>query len=283
MKITINDIKEFFEFRSSDVNKYDFGVAGVMGGSVDYSGSIKLASMSLASLRSGCGIARVIVDSDIAKYIMPYILEQTLFILNDNLSDALKGLDSLAIGMGFGSDIKKQEYLEYVMFNYNKKLIIDADGLNILSKNMDWLSNTKAQVVLTPHLKEFSRLTGLSIAEIKNDSQKLAEEFARKYHVIVLLKGSTTIITDGVDTYLVESGSPGMATAGSGDVLSGILAGILAYNSYNILSVAAGAYLAGLAGSIASDKYTDIASIASDQIKCIPDAIKVIRNFKNRS
>ena len=278
MKITIEDIKDFFKFRDSNVNKYDFGVAGIMGGSINYSGSVKLASMSLAALRSGCGIARVIVDEDLKVAIMPYLLEQTLFVLDNNLSDAIKNLDSLAVGMGWGSDISRYEYLEYILFNYKGKLIIDADGLNILSKNLDWLSNTKARVILTPHLKEFSRLTGISVSDIKENPQKLAEEFAKKYHVILLLKGPTTIITDGISTYLVDSGSPGMATAGSGDVLSGILAGFLAYNSYDTLVVACAAYLAGLAGSIASLKYTDVSSIASDQIKCIPDAIKIIRN-----
>ena len=278
MKITIEDIKDFFKFRDSNVNKYDFGVAGIMGGSINYSGSVKLASMSLAALRSGCGIARVIVNNDLKDAIMPYLLEQTLFVLDNNLSDAIKNLDSLAVGMGWGSDISRNEYLEYILFNYKGKLIIDADGLNILSKNLDWLSNTKARVILTPHLKEFSRLTGISVSDIKENPQKLAEEFAKKYHVILLLKGPTTIITDGISTYLVDSGSPGMATAGSGDVLSGILAGFLAYNSYDTLVVAGAAYLAGLAGSIASLKYTDVSSIASDQIKCIPDAIKIIRN-----
>lgn len=278
MKITIEDIKDFFKFRDNDVNKYDFGVAGIMGGSINYSGSVKLASMSLAALRSGCGIARVIVDEDLKVAIMPYLLEQTLFVLDNNLSDAIKNLDSLAVGMGWGSDISRYEYLEYILFNYKGKLIIDADGLNILSKNLDWLSDTKARVILTPHLKEFSRLTGISVSDIKENPQKLAEEFAKKYHIILLLKGPTTIITDGISTYLVDSGSPGMATAGSGDVLSGILAGFLAYNLYDTLVVAGAAYLAGLAGSIASLKYTDVSSIASDQIKCIPDAIKIIRN-----
>ena len=278
MKIAIEDIKDFFKLRDSDVNKYDFGVAGIMGGSINYSGSIKLASMSLAALRSGCGIARVIVNNDLKDAIMPYLLEQTLIVLDDNLPDAIKNLDSLAVGMGWGQDDKVCEYLEYILFNYDGKLIIDADGINILSKNLDWLSNTKAMVVLTPHLKEFSRLTGISVSDIKENPQKLAEEFAKKYHVILLFKGATTIITDGVSTYLVDSGSPGMATAGSGDVLSGILAGFLAYNSYDALTVAAAAFLAGLAGSIASLKYTDVSSIASDEIKCIPDAIKIIRN-----
>ena len=117
----------------------------------------------------------------------------------------------------------------------------------------------------------------MTVEKIKEHSLEYAQDFARKHNIILLLKGSSTIVTDGVTTYLVESGSPGMATAGSGDVLSGIIAGFLGYNSYTPLSVAAAAYLAGLAGSLATKKYTDIASIASDQIEFIPEAIKIIR------
>ena len=106
---------------------------------------------------------------------------------------------------------------------------------------------------------------------------------AKKYGVILLLKGHETIVTDGNITYLVDVGSPGMATAGSGDVLSGILAGFLGYNECNVLSVAAGAYLTGLAGSLATKKYTDIAMIASDTIKYIPDAIKIIRGTNEKN
>ena len=277
MKLEIKDIKELFKCRDKDANKYDFGVVGLMGGSLEFSGAIKLANLSLSALRSGSGLVRVIVEENLKDAILPYLLEQTLFILDNNLNKALNNLDVLAVGMGWGQDESRTQYLEYILKNFTGKLIIDADGLNILAKNLNWLEKTKAKIVLTPHLKEFSRLTGLSVEEIKKHSLEYAQDFARKHNIILLLKGSSTIVTDGVTTYLVESGSPGMATAGSGDVLSGIIAGFLGYNSYTPLSVAAAAYLAGLAGSLATKKYTDIASIASDQIEFIPEAIKIIR------
>ena len=277
MKLEIKDIKELFKCRDKDANKYDFGVVGLMGGSLEFSGAIKLANLSLSALRSGSGLVRVIVEENLKDAILPYLLEQTLFILDNNLNKALNNLDVLAVGMGWGQDESRTQYLEYILKNFTGKLIIDADGLNILAKNLNWLEKTKAKIVLTPHLKEFSRLTGLSVEEIKKHSLEYAQDFARKHNIILLLKGSSTIVTDGVTTYLVESGSPGMATAGSGDVLSGIIAGFLGYNLYAPLSVAAAAYLAGLAGSLATKKYTDIASIASDQIEFIPEAIKLIR------
>lgn len=277
MKLEIKDIKELFKCRDKDANKYDFGVVGLMGGSLEFSGAIKLANLSLSALRSGSGLVQVIVEENLKDAILPYLLEQTLFILDNNLNKALNNLDVLAVGMGWGQDESRTQYLEYILKNFTGKLIIDADGLNILAKNLNWLEKTKAKIVLTPHLKEFSRLTGFTVEEIKEHSLEYAQDFARKHNIILLLKGSSTIVTDGVTTYLVESGSPGMATAGSGDVLSGIIAGFLGYNSYTPLSVAAAAYLAGLAGSLATKKYTDIASIASDQIEFIPEAIKLIR------
>ena len=277
MNIEIKDIKDLFKKRDKDANKYDFGVVGLMGGSPSFSGAIKLASMSHGALRSGAGLSRVIVDEDIQDYVAPYLVEQTLWVLHDDLDKAILNLDVLAIGMGFGNSEKHITYLEYVLKNYSNKLIIDADGLNILSKNLHWLNNTSAKIVLTPHLKEFSRLLNKPVSAIEDKREEYAIKFAREHNVILLLKGSNTIVTDGTTTYHVTSGDAGMATAGSGDVLSGIIAGFLGNHEYNTLSVAAAAYLAGLAGTLASQKYTDIAMIASDTIKFIPDAIKIIR------
>ena len=111
----------------------------------------------------------------------------------------------------------------------------------------------------------------------KQDEINIAKDFARKYNVILLLKGPTTVVTNGQEVYLVKRGCPGMATAGSGDVLSGILVGMLGYNEPDILTVAAGAYLNGMAGEIAQEKYTDISMVASDTAKCLPEAVKKIR------
>lgn len=277
MKIDANLIKDLFKYRDENANKYDFGVVGIMGGCVNFSGAIKLASMSLAAMRSGAGLTRVIVPKDIVSFVTPYLVEQTLFPIDSNINDAIKNIDVLAVGMGWGVSNENEEYLKYILDNFTGVLIIDADGLNILASNLELLNDTQVKIVLTPHLKEFSRLINKEVTDIKENPEKYALEFAKKYGVIALLKGHETIVTDGNITYLVDVGSPGMATAGSGDVLSGILAGFLGYNEYNVLSVAAGAYLAGLAGSLATQKYTDIAMIASDTIKYIPDAIKIIR------
>ena len=277
MNIEINDIKDLFKERKDNANKGNFGTCGILGGSINYTGSVKLATLACSAMRSGAGICRIIIDEYLTNAIIPYILEETLWPLDNDLDKAIRNLDSLAIGMGWGISDKNTKMLKYILKNYKGILIIDADGLNILAKNLDLLSVTKAQVILTPHPKEFSRIINKDIKEILDDPIKYTMDFAKKYHVIVLLKGARTIVADGDDYYEVNIAVPGLATAGAGDVLSGILAGFMAYNKYNIKSVAAAALLNALAGKIAEDKYTDIAMIAHDTIECIPDAIKKLR------
>ena len=283
--IEIDDIKDLFKKRDINANKGNFGKAGLYGGSIEYSGALKLSYLSLSALRSGCGISRVLVKKEILPLLGPNILEQTLCILpdyNDSFYDTLnnyiKDLDSLAFGMGLGSDKHLEEALEFLIKNYTGNLIIDADGLNTLSKmNLNILKYKKCNILLTPHLKEFSRLCNKSIEEIKKDSLNLVKEFASTYKVTVLLKGHTTTISDGKDIYLVKTGTPGMATAGSGDVLSGILSGLLAYLDFNLLTAATGVLINGIAGYLAEEDNTNISMIASDTINNIGNAIKIIR------
>ena len=284
-----SDIKEIFKIRNPESNKGDFGYIGILGGCENYSGAIKLANMSATALRAGCGVVRLIIPKNIENFVAPYLLEQTMFTLDtdekgnmifdeNKIKETLSKLKALAIGMGWGSGNDNEKILKYIIENYNIPLIIDADGINCLSKmDLNILKKYKGKIIITPHLKEFERISKVKIDEVKVNPIKYAKQFAKEYNVIVLLKGHTTIVTNGEDTYLVEKGCPGMATAGSGDVLSGILVGILGYNKPNILTVSAGAYLAGTAGEIAQEKYTDISMKASDTIECIPEAIKIIR------
>ncbi len=284
-EIEINDVKYLVKERNIDSNKGDFGKAGIYGGSIEYSGALKLAYLSLSALRSGCGISRVLVKKEILPLLGPNILEQTLCILPDyndkfydKLKESIKDLDSLAFGIGLGSDKHLEEVLEFLIKNYTGNLIIDADGLNTLSKmNLNILKCKKCNILLTPHLKEFSRLINKPIDEIKKYSLNLVKEFASTYKVTILLKGHTTIITAGNTTYLVKTGCAGMATAGSGDVLSGILAGLLAYLNFSLLTISLGILINGIAGCLAEEDKTDISMIASDTINNIGNAIKIIR------
>ena len=203
-EIKLEDIKCLFRKRDLNSNKGDFGKAGILGGSIKYSGAVKLANMSLCTLRSGCGLIRVIVPKEIISSVSPYLLEQTLYPYEDldDIKAAIKDLGALAIGMGWDYEKEHLSILEYVLENFRGKLILDADGLNTLGGHLELLKKSNARIVLTPHLKEFSRLTGLSILEIEQDKINIAKNFAKNNHVILVLKGHTTIVTDGEDVYL---------------------------------------------------------------------------------
>ena len=279
------DIKEIFKKRNENSNKKTFGYTALIGGSNEYSGAIKLSNLSYSALRTGCGIAKLYVPKSISESIRPYILESILVGVDDSfghmiLDNELKNLgnmDSICIGMGLGTSDTYKDILNYILTNYKFPIIIDADGLNTLSK----MENIKLgeNVVLTPHLKEFSRLINKEISDIKNHLVEYAYNYSKEHNnCILLLKGPTTIITNGKEIYLVDKGTVGMSTAGSGDVLSGILAGITAYSKENLLlTVAAGAYINGLAGEIGVEELNEISLMARDTIINIPKAIKQIK------
>ncbi len=282
------DIKNILKDRLNYSNKGNFGYIALIGGSINYSGAIRLANMASAAMKSGAGVTKLCVPKSLGNLIIPNILESTLYPLSDkdgNIifnEDEIKGLLSskvIVFGMGIGSTNEVKKTLEYLLVNYDKVLVIDADGLNQLAfMERSILKNTKAKIILTPHLKEFSRLTGLSIDEINNDAINLAIKFAKDNNLILLLKGTTTIVTDGDTVYLVDKGAPGMATAGSGDVLSGIIGGILPSNLDNLLLATAGAsYINGYAGEIADRLNGSISMVASDTVNAIKDAILDIK------
>ena len=198
----------------------------------------------------------------------------------DNIDEAIKGLKAIAIGPGLGNKEDHKKIIQYLIETVDVPLIIDADGLNSLSKiDLSILNNSKAKIVLTPHIKEFSRLINVSVNDIFLDPVKYVSSFVNQYNVTLLLKGPTTIIADKTQIYFVNSGSPGMATAGSGDVLTGIITGLLGYQQDNILfTVCLGAFINGLAGEIAAKKFGEISMLSSDTISSIPDAIMRIIN-----
>lgn len=279
------DFKHILRPRPHTSHKGNYGYVTVMGGSREYAGAAKLANMSASALRTGCGVAQLAVPDAIADAVAPYLLESTLLPVPSNegghmcycpalLDTLLSRQAAIAVGMGWGSAEAHAEILEHLLSKGNIPLLIDADGLNTLSRmDKEILKKTACRVVLTPHLKEFERLSGRTIAQILSDPIGCARAFAREYGVILLLKGACTVVTDGTRTLLVDRGCAGMATAGSGDVLSGILAGLLGYNEATVDTVACGAYIAGVAGELAAPLVNPISMIASDTVAHIADAV----------
>jgi len=278
-----------FPPRPRDAHKGTFGYIALIGGSLKYSGAVRLANIAACATRAGAGVVRLCAPKSLSGAIMPLILESTLFPLSDRdgnllfreeeLEEAVRGTRAAAFGMGIGHTEETEKAVRFLLDRYEGTLILDADGLNALAAiGPGLLRNAAGSVLLTPHLGEFSRLTGKRIDEIRKDPEGSAEAFAAETGATVLLKGPETVVTDGKETLVTDRGCPGMATGGSGDVLSGILAAVCAANPGRLTeAAAAGAWLNGRAGEIAQAQYGDVSMIASDTAKAIPEALKEIR------
>ena len=288
------DMKTVFPDREHNTNKGTFGTAVLFGGRMEYSGAARIAGMGAAAALAGSGLVRLAVPENIAGTVASGFPESTLFLMNEKLgsmvfdrekiSGALRGASSAAVGFGWGRGEDYRKILEEIIKNYDMPTVIDADGLNILAEGDLEILKVRNDVVLTPHPGEFARLTGRSIPEVLADPIGLSVSFAREYRVTVLLKGTATVITDGERVFLTSSGSPGMAKGGSGDALTGLIAGILAQSRVNgsdiTLKAAAGAFIAGKAGEAAAREKGEVSALASDTIRHIPEVIKKIYEKK---
>ncbi len=276
-----------FPPRKNFSNKSTYGYVALIGGSKKYSGAIRLAAMANASMRAGAGVAMLAIPDSISHYIIPNILEATVYPLSDKggsirfneseISALASRVKAIAFGMGIGLSDEVEKTLDYLLSNYGGTLTVDADGLTALSRlGSDAIKNASCKLILTPHNMEFSRLSGLTIDEILSAPIDHTKSFAKEHGCVLLLKGPSTIVTDGDEVYIIDKGCPGMATAGSGDVLSGILAATSAYIPSALDAAALAAYINGSAGEIAQSKTNPISMIASDTVAAIPEAIKRI-------
>lgn len=273
-----DDFKAVFPIRQNNSHKGTYGTAVLLGGCREYSGAVKLANMSLSALKCGCGISRLAVQESIADYVAPYLLESTLCPLKSfdhpELDKTFAKAASVGLGMGFGREDDRVKAIEYALEKLKCPLLIDADGLYALSK-LDYKAN--GNVVITPHAAEFARLCGKTVDEVLSDPIGLSAEYAKEHNVVVLLKGPSTVITDGERVFIVDRGTPGMATAGSGDVLSGIITGINSQNPSDMcLNAACGAFIAGYAGELAEKEKNAVSMTASDTVSNVHKAISDI-------
>ena len=282
-----DDVKAVFTPRKHASHKGTYGTVTVIGGCVRYPGAPRLSVMAASAMRAGTGVVRLAVGESLCSVLTPLLLESTLFPLRERdgelacsekeLADAVHGADTVAVGMGWGRGQGQKDVLSYLFSHYTGTLVIDADGLNALS-GTDLLTRprTPSHIVLTPHPAEFARLSHLTTADVLSSPVSHATAFARRHHVIVLLKGATTVVTDGETTYLSSRGCPGMATAGSGDVLTGVVAALVSYLPCTPLTVACASYLTGTAGEMAQSETGDAPMIASDTVAHLPAAYLAI-------
>jgi NAD(P)H-hydrate epimerase len=203
--------------------------------------------------------------------------------------ELLKWGDCCAIGPGLGQHHETIELVRRLVGKLAMPAVIDADGLNALAKDVSILKECKAPLILTPHIGELSRLNGVPASEIEKDKVKYASEFAKEYNCILVFKGAPTIISEpGGQTYVNPTGNAGMATAGSGDVLTGIIVGLLAQKMmlpsrsrqesediHKIMldSALAGVYVHGLTGDLAKEEKGEMGMIAGDMMEKTPTAL----------
>lgn len=309
MFIKEEQVASLFPERPSDCHKGSFGYVAMIGGSIEYSGAIRLAAQANASvlngecelpaqadaaMRSGAGVATVAAPRSICPLILPQVMEATLYPLSDEAGELVfneeefarlcRRYDCIAFGMGIGNSDETLKAVEYLLTHYDRKLILDADGLNAMARlDHDLIRASKAQLILTPHAKEFSKLSGLSVAETKADPVSAAKYLAAELDAVVLLKGSTTVVA-GPDNrvLLTDRGCPGMATGGSGDVLSGILSALCVNADDLVMAAAAGAYINGAAGELAQSRRSDVTMTAADTAACVAETVEgIIRRHRN--
>lgn len=261
--------------RPIDANKGTFGKVLVIAGSKNYPGAAYLSCA--AAYRVGAGLVTLATD-DIVKIIVSRKLPEVTFLSFNELFKKLNDYNVLLIGPGLGQKEQTIKLLRKLLKEKLPKTIIDGDGLNILSKIDKWWKRLNEEVVLTPHPGEMSRLAGKSINEIQKNREDLAKSFAKKWHQVVVLKGAnTTIASPAGEVKVSPFANPVLATAGTGDILSGIIAGFLAQGLRVFDAACLGVYIHGMAGEILKEKYGNAGNQASD---LLPDLPKVIRHIQ---
>lgn len=267
------DILKITKKRETFSHKGTFGHAEIIGGSYGKIGAIVLATK--ACLRMGAGLATAFTPN-CGMQILQTSVPEAMWTGNLPCEYYLEGnyigsQKTVGIGPGLGIHPRTQTFFHLVVKATKTPMVIDADGLNILAKNKDWLKELPLNSILTPHPKEFERLVG----SFSNDAEKIQKlkEFANTYHCIVVLKGANTAITTPEGAiYFNSTGNPGMATAGSGDVLTGMITSLLAQNYTSLQAAILGIYLHGLAGDLVIKEMGMPSLIASDLVNYIGKA-----------
>ncbi len=284
--VTIKNLPKFAP-RLIDSHKGDFGKLLIIAGSRDMAGAAVLSAN--AALRSGAGLVKVATSRQAQTSVSSGgICFTTLALADDDLGrittdsikpllDAISNHDTVAVGCGLGQSSELVSLMRLLIELKDLPMVIDADGLNNLSRIKNWPDLCAARLILTPHFGEMSRLctglfrrTGFDLS----DRKSCAIAVAKATGSIVVLKGSGTIVTDGEKIYINDTGNPGMATAGSGDVLTGMISSFCCQGLIDDFDAAClGVYLHGLAGDIAADCKGQISLIATDIIDFLPEAI----------
>lgn len=270
------EIKELFPKRRPESHKGDYGKVFLLAGSEGMLGAGVLCSRG--ALRVGAGLVYLAVPSK-ARDIVNLATPEVIVIGADKVPDyftAAVSADAIALGPGLGErrGQARELLLKLNSEKYAGPVIIDADGLNAFAGDLSALLKLKLKLILTPHPGEMARLLGQTIEQVQKNREKTAVETAQRFNCVVVLKGHRTIVADSRGaSYINNTGNPGMASGGVGDVLTGLIAGLAAQGAAPFNAAAAGVYLHGLAGDLAAKEKGEYGLIASDLIDHVPEAI----------
>jgi NAD(P)H-hydrate epimerase len=283
-----SDVRRILPKRSIHAHKYSVGKVLVLAGSKGLTGAAALCCTS--ALRAGAGAVILGTPESVYPILARKLTETMVFPLPatsagtlslaalDIIRERLSWADVLVIGPGLSQNPETQQLILKILHEYRGKILIDADGLNALAVyGISMLHSLRAQFILTPHVGEFSRLSKISSNNIEEHRIKVAREMAKSVGVTVVLKGVPTIIASKDGSAILNStGNPGMATAGTGDVLSGIIAGLWAQGMSNTEAAWAGVYLHGLSGDTIAKKIGERSLVANDIIEYLPSVLQSV-------
>ena len=285
---------EHFPRRPDNAHKGTMGTLCSITGSCGFSGAAVLSAK--AALKSGVGLLYQVIPEKIYPVFASSVYESVCVPVRGNtlgtvaptdreaIRNTIDRASAVLIGCGMGNTSATAEVLRDVIRHSNVPAVIDADGINALALHKDILSERRSPLILTPHVKEFSRLTGLPVSEIVDHQEKVADDFSRKHPDIVLvLKSHRTVIAQNGELFLNTAGNSGMAKGGSGDVLAGIIASLAAQGSAPIEAAAMGVHIHALAGDLVAEALGKTAMLPSDIIDCLSGVYRRIEALTTES
>jgi NAD(P)H-hydrate epimerase len=282
--ITAQDIALLIAPRPAESNKGSYGHVLVAGGSLGKAGAAAMAGM--AALRSGAGLSTVAAPKSILATVAgfyPELMTEPLpetrkgtiaATARKRIEELAKGKTAVAIGPGISRDPQTAALVRTLFARIEVPMVVDADGLNAFDGRNKELNGKDRTIVITPHPGEMARLAGCTVADVQENRLRVAREFARKHQVIVVLKGHRTLVAhpDG-EVWVNTTGNPGMATGGTGDILTGLVAGMIAQNPKQaFLAVHAAVRLHGLAGDVMRESVGEHSLVATDLLQGLPSA-----------
>lgn len=281
-----DEVRAILPKRPDDGHKGTFGKILAIAGSGGMTGAAYLCA--LAAYRTGTGLFRLAVPESISGTISALVPEAVLKLMPENeghihikddslLRDLVADADAVLVGPGLSCNNDTHDFLKILVDCCEKPMVLDADALNILAGDKTLIENIRGEAIITPHPAEMARLTGLTAGEIQRERLKVAERFADEYGLTVVLKGAGTVIASNDGRIAINpTGNNGMATAGSGDVLAGMIVSLLGQGLDPFDAACAGVYLHGLSGDLAAGKKGTAGLMASDIADNIPAAFKYI-------